>query len=174
MLPHTAGRDADSACSLRLLSRRTGPAEGRWLAAGVAAGLAAVAGGCWQPGGAWGSEDRFTYDSTPWQPQTVAVYDTSTGQAVWSVDVPVGQRVVMKFVSPAELRNEVYPDVLKWDVWPSSREFGNPEREVRVPSRLTRRIDVTLRPAPEAAPELPPAEVEIRNDSDEATRFDTR
>ncbi len=117
-------------------------------------------GGCWNPGGLMGSYDRFTYVSTEWQPQTVTIVDTRTQQAIWSQEVPVGQKLVMQFRDSDEYNDKTapdpaYPDALEWDLWPRDKEFGTPTRVSWVPKALVRRVDLRVRPAPEAAPLAP-------------------
>ncbi len=118
---------------------------------------AALLGGCWNPGGLGASYDRYTYVSTEWQPQTVSIIDTRTQQAIWSQEVPVGQKLVMRFRDSDDYYDKAapdpaYPDALEWDVWPRTKEFGEPSRVSWVPKSRVRRVDVRFRPAPEQVP----------------------
>ncbi len=119
--------------------------------------------GCWTEGGLAYSQDAYTYVSTEWLPQTVTLVDTRTGQAVWSQEVPVGKKLVMRFTSGEDLSNKspdpLYSDKLEWDLWPATKDFGSPSKSAWVPKVLCRRVDVKYRPVPEAeppAPDLPP------------------
>lgn len=125
--------------------------------------MGSLMGGCWTPGGNQYSNDSYTYFSTTYMPQTVTVIDTRTDQPVFSVDIPVGKELVMKFHegSGTKLANgepsSLYPDLLKWDIWPLGREFGNPTQSLDVPPYHARRVDVTLRDTPETPKDYSPA-----------------
>lgn len=122
---------------------------------------AALAGGCYSPGGTWMSVDAYCYESHSFQPWTVSVIDTRTRQAVFSIDVPVGQELVMKFseddgdtVEPGDKPSPIYPDMLRWDLWPIGQRLGEPQRQVVVPARQHRLLDTKLRKIPELPPEM--------------------
>jgi hypothetical protein len=118
------------------------------LLLGVVA-LGAVPAGCYYPGGPLMSADRYTYESTPWQPWTVTLTDTRTGEAVWSVDVPVDQQVVLSF-SQGTGPNEYKPDEIVWELMPRGQRFGARNNRLPCPPSGARRLDATLRPTPEA------------------------
>ena len=115
----------------------------------AALGAGAMAGGCYFPGGPLYSADRYTYESTTWQPWSVTVTDTRTGEPVWSVDVPVDQQVVFSF-SQGTGPNEYKPDELVWELMPRGQRFGGRNNRIPCPPAFARRIDATLRPTPEA------------------------
>ncbi|MBL8757880.1 MAG: hypothetical protein JNK35_05565 [Phycisphaerae bacterium] len=125
------------------------------------AGLAvASAGGCWTPGGPMSSQDRYTYVSTEWMPQTVTIVDTRTQQAIWSQEVPAGQKLVMQFrdsdtYSDKKAPDPAFPDALEWDLWPRDKEWGTPARLSWVPKAAVRRVDVKMRATPEGEPVEP-------------------
>jgi hypothetical protein len=120
------------------------------------------------------SLDRYGYVSTPWQPKTVSVIDTVSGETVWSVDVPVGQRLAMQFRenrrgSTGEAVDPSRPDVLQWELMPASREHGELHNQIAVPASHTRRVEMKLRPTPEApgaiARAMPVSKPPYQNDS---------
>ncbi len=114
-------------------------------------------GGCWAPGGRGISDDSYTYWSTTNMPQTVTITDLRTGQAIFSIDIPVGKQFVCKFYTDDGDENDVYPDLMKWDVWPlASFDFGLPEQRLQVPPSHARRIDTTLRTTPEVPLQVKP------------------
>lgn len=115
----------------------------------VALGAATLPAGCYYPGGPLYSADRFTYESTPWQPWTVTLFDTRTGEAVWSVDVPVGEQVVVGF-SQGTGPNEYKPDEMIWQLMPLGERFGTLANRLPCPPVGARRLEPTLRPVPEA------------------------
>ena len=115
----------------------------------VALGAATLPAGCYYPGGPLYSADRFTYESTPWQPWTVTLFDTRTGEAVWSVDVPVGEQVVVGF-SQGTGPNEYKPDEMIWQLMPLGERFGTLANRMPCPPVGARRLEPTLRPVPES------------------------
>jgi hypothetical protein len=148
------------------------------VAAGLLA-LPAVLGGCWVEGGRGNSADAFTYVSTEYQPKTISLVDTRTGQTVWSYELPVGRQLNMQFFrgdsnTAADFLN---PDTMTWDDVPAKTYFGLARQRLAVPPATARRIDVALRPSPELTPEpvrfdrgpsarrpkvqAPPAEVDL-------------
>jgi hypothetical protein len=122
------------------------------LAVVVAAVLAGAVGGCspWRPSGPVGSQDEYTYYSTPHQPQTVTLLDTRSGEKLWSVEIPVGQQLSMRFSN--EYNQEAKgQDVMRWKLFPQGQKFGRLDNRMAVPPASSRRLDVTLRPGPEYA-----------------------
>ncbi len=117
------------------------PLMGAFLAAVVACG-------CHSPGGPLYSADKHTYVSSEWQPWTVSVVDTRTGEAFWSVDVPVGEQLVVQF-SRGTGPNEYKPDELVWDVMPAGRWFGALRNRLPCPPSGVRRLEPELRATPE-------------------------
>lgn len=103
---------------------------------------------CSSPGGSFYSDDRFTYVSNSWQPWTVSVIDTRTGETLWSVDVPVGQQLVIAFIKGTG-PNERLPDMMQWGLMEAGRSSGSLPNLIPVPGRTARRTEPTLRPVPE-------------------------
>ncbi len=121
-------------------------------------GAAALSTGCYYEGGPLKSADRFTYASTSWQPKTITLVDTRTGEALWSVDVPVGKQLVIDFNAERRADNtEWLPDEALWDIMPNTRRHGALKNKMRVPPSSARRVDVTLRPVPEMPSGAPTA-----------------
>jgi hypothetical protein len=99
------------------------------------------------PGGPRASRDRFIYESTEWMPQTVTVRDTRTGEAIWSMDVPVGRQLIMQF-RPGRGEGDYYPDSMEWAL--ADRGKGaRLDMMISVPGPTARIVEPTLRPAPE-------------------------
>lgn len=122
--------------------------------AGILAATGALA-GCHSPGGSGFSRNAFTYRSTEWAPCTISVVDTTTGETVWSVDVPVGKQLFMAFRKGSG-PNAYRPDMMDWEIEESGRLFGAPNNQIPVPGPGVRRVDYDLRPAPERPPVVPP------------------
>lgn len=104
--------------------------------------------GCHYEGGPLYSADRFTYVSREWQPWTISLIDTRTGESLWSVDVPVGQKLVVGFREGAG-PNSFKPDMMDWGLMAHDRTFGERPNQLPVPPAGSRRIEPTLRPTPE-------------------------
>jgi len=119
----------------------------------VTLGLAGLA-GCWKPGGRGISSDAYTYISTSFEPKTVSVIDTRTGQTIWSYDVPVGRQLNFQFAKSDNPQSAAYPDKIKWSEVDAGRLFGTLSNEQAVPGRDGRRIDLKIRPVPENPVEL--------------------
>lgn len=119
----------------------------------LALSLAALT-ACTGPGGSFYSDDRFTYVSNSWQPWTVSVIDTRTGETIWSVDVPVGQQLVVAFIKGTG-PNERNPDMMQWGLVEAGRNAPSLPNLIPVPGRTARRIEPVMRPVPE----MPSAEV---------------
>ncbi len=116
----------------------------------VLAGTVAVCAvsGCYYPGGPRYSADRFTYESHAWQPWTVKLLDTRTGEVVWSVDVPVGKQLVVGF-NRGTGPNEFKPDEIVWGIMEKGKRFGTRDNRQPCPPHESRRLDSSLRPTPE-------------------------
>lgn len=126
---------------------------GIWIAV---ASAAFVAGGCLaisgqRPQGRLASLDMFTYESEPYLPQTVTLIDTRDAQEIWSIDVPAGQKLIVRFYETRSGGTERNPDLMRWTL----AEAGAGPRPLRnqmpVPDQTARRLDVDYRDAPEIA-----------------------
>lgn len=125
------------------------------LAACAALSAAAGLGGCfYNEGGLGMSEDKHVYVSRSHQPWTVTVRDTRTGQAFWSVDVPVGKKLVVQFLEGQGSENKFTPDLMQWGLMDEGDGYGNLTNSLPVPARDVRRLEPTLRAAPELPPEM--------------------
>ena len=127
------------------MTTRRGLVRAGALALGV---IAASLGACHSESGPRWSLDLFTYVSSEWQPKTIEVVDTRTGEVFWSVDIPVGQQLVVGF-SQGTGPNEFRPDEIVWEVMPAGRKFGERNNRAPCPPSGSRMIRQTLRPAPE-------------------------
>lgn len=127
----------------------------RRAAFGLAAALA-IAPGCMTPGGTFYSADSHTFVSTEWQPWTVTLIDTRTGEPVWSVDVPVGKELTVRFRAGSG-PNENKPDMMSWGIAESksSALSASPTNQIPVPGKATRRLETTLRHTPEMPGAMP-------------------
>jgi hypothetical protein len=77
-----------------------------------AAACLAVCAGCYAPGGSGFSTDTHSYVSTSWQPYTITLKDTRTGQNFWSIDVPVGKKLVVHFREGEGIKGSATPDLM--------------------------------------------------------------
>src|SRR5437773_5544586 len=118
------------------------------FAAAAFAGLAA----CWpghRPGGSEQSIDEHTYISTPDFPKTVRVVDWTTNTTLWSVDVPVGKQVTIRFYDDHDPKNTARPALMRWEIYEAGNEFGDLHNAMPVPDAGHRKIvwDVQKTPA---------------------------
>lgn len=139
--------------------RRLATITGALLLAGLAAGV----GGCYYPGGPMWSADRFTYESTTWEPWTVSIEDTRTGQTFWTMDVPVGQQLVIDFnaadagksgMTDEGSHGQFTPDTMRWELMPAGRRYGGLDNTLAVPPANSRLVRATLRHSPELPEEM--------------------
>jgi hypothetical protein len=119
--------------------------------------------GCWYPGysagGQGASRDLYTYESTPDFPQNVTVVDWTTNETLLTVEVPVGQQLVIRFFDDYNTDNKQRPALMRWKLMPLGTRFGELDNSAPVPSYTHRRIDTTLRTKSESVPKpLPQAE----------------
>lgn len=134
------------------------------LRAVMAGGAASLLAGCYTEGGGQMSMDRFTYVSTPSQPKSITLVDTRTFEAIWSIDVPVGQQVAVQFVKDAKAVEGVTPDayrpdIMRWSLMKAYDMSGDLDNAIAVPPSYCRRLEMKLRPSPE----MPDANAAIPN-----------
>jgi hypothetical protein len=125
----------------------------RFATTGLAAGALALSAmsGCYQPQGpGYSGLAPETYISTEMRPKTVSLFDGRTGETIWSIDIPVNKQLVMRFY---ENKNEgaYMPDEMKWRIMEMGKRSGGLHNSIPAPPRDSRRVDVSLRPAPEIA-----------------------
>lgn len=122
----------------------------------AAVGGLALLGGCALPGhyegGSAYSQDKHVYVSREWEPKTITVVDTRTGEVFWSHELPVGRKLVMRFKTNKKSSDALMPDELHWTEIPASKSSGSLEHSVPAPPASARRIEWHLRPVPESAP----------------------
>ena len=113
--------------------------------------------GCYNPRGAFYPYvgQAATYWSTASAPTTITVIDTRTGEAFFTVEIPVGKQLVLDFKDGEGDDNVLTPDLMRYDVFPRGQTTGTLRNGITVPDRFSRRIDVTYRPAPEYADTSP-------------------
>lgn len=133
------------------------------IATAGALSILLLTGGCYFAGGPGYSADRFTYPSHSWAPQTVSLIDTRTDETLWSVDVPVGQQLVVNFIRDRG-DNDTMADMMQWRVMDLGRRFGPLDNRMSVPPYDARLLDVRIREPGEmpgaVLPERGPAEPE--------------
>lgn len=136
--------------------------------------LASALPGCesvFSAGGDTFSNDSFTYESTTWSPKSVELIDTRNGQVLWAIEIPVGQKLTMRFEPEIGDPDTVYPDRMTWVMQPLNSASWRGKQDMLVPGPTSRLVTFDVRPAPEypeqtAAYEEPPAlEPETTSDS---------
>lgn len=96
-------------------------------------------------GGPWQSIDQHTYESLPDYPQTVTLIDHTTGETLWSVDVPVGRKLVMRFETGKNKLDPERPDLLLWDLMEFKVQYEKLDNSMPVPPAWRRKLDVSYR-----------------------------
>ena len=106
-------------------------------------GIAAASlGGC-------SSAELYTYSSDAHSPKSVTIIDTATGEKVWTCDIPVGQKLDMRFANRPRATEEKGFDELAWSLSGVDSKSKGRKNIVQVPPVSRRRLEMTLRPAPE-------------------------
>lgn len=127
---------------------------------------AATLGGCYYEGGPLRSNDQHTYVSTPHRPTTLSLRDTRTSEILWTADVPVGEKLVVRFYPDRGEKNSPMPDLMEWDLMKPDDYFGTLENQINVPPSTGRRLEVSYRAVPELPENMnPPVRVEPASDS---------
>jgi len=121
----------------------------RLLLVSALSSAAALATGCYREGGYMHSDDTYTYISRPGEPKTISVIDWTTGDTVWSHDLPVGRKLVIRFSKNQGIKDSPTPDLLMWEEMRAERTGGHLTNKQPVPNAATRRLEMTLRPRPE-------------------------
>jgi hypothetical protein len=121
-----------------------------WLAAaGGAIALAGCLPGTNDGGHGW-SLGKFVYASYVWQPKTVTLVDTTTGETLWVNEVPVGKQVVIQFFKGDGTSGDPRrPDQMAWAVVDVRKGVDDWEGRMDVPGSDWRMLSFDLRPAPE-------------------------
>lgn len=114
-----------------------------------------------KPGGRMASLDQHTYVSSPYSPKTIRLVDTRTLEELWSMDVPVDQKLIIRFYPDKSEGNLDNPDVMRWDLIPASQRSTLLDNEMPVPAAWARRIEWEIRSGPEYAPDGPPVVTDI-------------
>lgn len=114
-----------------------------------------------KPGGRMASLDQHTYISTTYSPKTVSLVDTRTLEELWSVDVPVDQKLVVKFYKNKSKDNHENPDVMRWEVFDATDLMTLLDNQMPVPSAHARRLEWKIRTGPEYAPDEQPDALDI-------------
>ena len=122
------------------------------LGAGLGMGGCAIVPGL-SPGGPQRSIDEFTYVSTPWEPLTVTLLDRRDDMPLWTVDVPIGSKVSIRFYENRETSGTAMrPDLMRWEIFDETKRSARLSNAMAVPGAESRLLKVTLR---DSTPELP-------------------
>jgi hypothetical protein len=98
------------------------------------------------PGGNMRSTDSFTYISTPFEPLTVTLYDFRDNEPLWTVDVPVGQKVTVRFLAnQAKDGTNRRPDIMQWAIYDKDKRRADLTNKMAVPGPDARLLKVSIR-----------------------------
>lgn len=99
-----------------------------------------------KPGGNLRSDDSFTYISTPFEPLTVTLYDHRDNEPLWTVDVPVGQKVTIRFYeNKAKEGTTRRPDIMQWAIYDKEKRRVDLTSKMAVPDAESRMLKVSVR-----------------------------
>ncbi|MCA9278318.1 MAG: hypothetical protein H6815_06635 [Phycisphaeraceae bacterium] len=119
----------------------------------LCAGAAVPMTGCvysgYREGGNMISNDRHVYVSRAWEPKTVSLVDSRTGETVWTYEVPVGQKLVVQFFKGKKDAAPQFPDIMRWGVFDDDATGGSLSNTIAVPGQDARRLEWVMRAAPE-------------------------
>ena len=90
-----------------------------------------------------------TYFSTEMIPKTVRVVDLRTNEVVFTMDIPTGKQLSIKFVEGGGSDPVYAPDTMLYQVFDLGTQTGKLRNAMNVPTASSRRVDVTLRTGPE-------------------------
>jgi len=94
------------------------------------------------------SVDQHVYVSYPWEPKTVSLIDTRTDEVIWTFEVPVGEKLVIKFENH---RRRLSGQTMTWGSGDPDEGKIKLVNEMPVPSYQVRKLSWTIRPVPEFA-----------------------
>lgn len=115
--------------------------------------------GCLTPGGAMRSADEFTYVSTPWEPLSITLYDRRDSTPLWTVDVPIGSKVSVRFYPDKDTSGSVrMPDIMRWEIFDEEKSLRRLTNAMAVPGAGSRLLKVSLRDDAPAFPDEEPTD----------------
>lgn len=89
--------------------------------------------------------ERYSYASTAHMPLTITMKNTTSGETVWSYDVPVGQQLNLTFQRDADLADTQGYDDMVWTVADIGKSEKAKSSRLRVPPPSERRLEMTVR-----------------------------
>ncbi len=123
------------------------------IVSGLLAGLGSLS-ACstgYPTGGGSISRDAFPFESTSFSPKTVQLKDTRTGEVLWTYEIPVDRKLVVRFYPGRNPTNTEMPDEMRWEEWELGRDNGSLENKMPAPDSRYRRLDVFIRKAEPSA-----------------------
>ena len=98
-----------------------------------------------------GPNSAATWESTEEVPKTVTLIDTRTGERLFVMEIPVGEKLVIDFIEDSG-DNEVFtPDLMMWELFQHNVSYGPLSNSLTVPNKWSRRLDIAIRPSSEYA-----------------------
>lgn len=109
------------------------------IAASCLASIAMVWGGCaYSPGGGGVSRDIHPFTSYPHDLKTVSLIDTRIQETLWTFDVPVGKKIVVRFKDDADTGNDNLPAEMTWKLMPAGQRAGHLDNSMPAPPAKAR------------------------------------
>ncbi|MHC4949004.1 MAG: hypothetical protein ACYTG1_12220 [Planctomycetota bacterium] len=132
------------------------------IAAIAAVGLASCATHNPQGGTFPGDNSSITYFSTESSPKTITLRDLRTDEVLFTMDIPVGKQLTLKFEEGEGDDPVNTPDLMNYEVWDIGTTSGALLNSLTVPNASSRRLEVQIRQGTEWADQ--PAMRELRTD----------
>jgi len=115
----------------------------------VGLAMSSLLGGCgvpwYQPGDQLYPGSTHIWTSEEHRPSTVTLFDTRTGDAIWSMEIPPGQWLATKFVDGGGDDDVLRPDRLDYHLFAAGTRMGKLRSGMSVPNAESRRWELTVR-----------------------------
>ena len=91
----------------------------------------------------------------------MTLYDRRDDTPLWTVDVPVGSKVSIRFYADKETSGTArMPDMMKWEIFDESKTYQRLTSSMSVPGAESRLLQVSLRDEVPQFPDEEPGEME--------------
>lgn len=105
--------------------------------------------GCWspgyRPGGQQATRGVHTFESTQDFLQSIQIVDLATNDVIWSIHVPLGEQVVLRFYDQHDPENVERPALMRWELMPRGTRWGELDNAIPVPAYDRRLMNVFYR-----------------------------
>ena len=107
------------------------------------------------------SVENYTFVSTSARPITITLVDTRDESEFFRTEIPVGQQLSIHFEEGSGDDPVKRPAKLQWSLVDAGTGFASLTNSLSCPPMFARRIDYSLRPSGESAPQPPQAPMRV-------------